>query len=877
MWYLRIPHHSSSLKLKRSMKNVLSATLLLIFVLSPISATFAQKSRSSERRASRETANSIQFGEVSALADRQGVLVQWTMTAEHNSLGYYVYRVDDGIPTRVNEKITLGSATKAGVDVDSAESYHVYDPQGVKGSSYFVESFSLGGERSESPTVGARSVRDLGAATGLEMESLRAAGRSKNEVVESNSLTLNEELNTEVTSSLQTADPNLHQIIVGLPGAIINVRKDGLYRVPAASLQAASFPVNIDSAYWKLFLEGVEQPINVGPGAQYIEFFGKGVDTAETDLRAYYLVVGNTPGKRIPTRTLRPLGGNVASQSFPAKTSYRQRSLYLNTVLNGDGQNYWGTVIASSQAAVPFTVRGIDTSNPTTTLNLRLQGFTTVSHLVNASVNGNPLGLLNGNSRDSYGLTFQVPTSQLVEGTNTLNLTSIGGSGDFSLFDEITIDYKRKYSADQNVLTFTTPGYRRANITNFSSANVRVFDITADGDTQLIKNAAVVQEGATFTAKLPSSRAAVYYAVEDSALLTPASVIQNIPSNLKSTANAANLVIISHSAPDFMAAAETWANYRRGQGFAVKVVDVRDIYDEFNYGVVSSLSIKNFLQHASQNWQIQPQYVLLLGDGSYDARNYEGFGSWNLIPSRMINTQYGEIASDESLADFNDDGLSELSIGRIPARTAAQVTSAFNKTTTFELPAMQSLTRGVLFAYDEPKGYDFGVMSTTLRNKLPFYIPATMVDRLAVGSATTLMAGLNAGQYIVNYSGHGSSGVWYNSGFFGLGQAQSITNSPSIFTMLTCFNGYFIRPDADSLGERLLNSTVGGSVVSWASTTETTPDVQLVMAERFYEQLNLGFITRVGDLVRDAKQSVPANGDVRYSWVLLGDPMLKVR
>ena len=326
-----------------------------------------------------------------------------------------------------------------------------------------------------------------------------------------------------------------------------------------------------------------------------------------------------------------------------------------------------------------------------------------------------------------------------------------------------------------------------------------------------------------------------------------------------------------------MAAAETWANYRRAQGFAVKVVDVRDIYDEFNYGVISSLSIRNFLQYATQNWQTPPQYVLLLGDGSYDPRNYEGFGLWNLIPSRMVNTAFGEIASDEALADFNNDGLSELSIGRIPARTVAQLNASYNKTVTFELPAMRSFDRGALFAYDEPRGYDFALMSQRIRNKLPVTMPATMVDRMAAGSSATLLAGLNTGKYIANYSGHGSSGVWQNAGFFGLTQAQSLTNTPTIFTMLTCFNGYFIRPDVDSLGERLQNSAIGGSVVSWASTSETTPDVQEVMALRFYEQIALGSITRMGDLVRDAKQVVPANGDVRYSWALLGDPMLKVR
>jgi hypothetical protein len=49
------------------------------------------------------------------------------------------------------------------------------------------------------------------------------------------------------------------------------------------------------------------------------------------------------------------------------------------------------------------------------------------------------------------------------------------------------------------------------------------------------------------------------------------------------------------------------------------------------------------------------------------------------------------------------------------------------------------------------------------------------------------------------------------------------------------------------------------------------------MGKRFYNQIGLGNITRMGDLIIDAKTVVPGGSDVRESWVLLGDPMLKVR
>ena len=149
-----------------------------------------------------------------------------------------------------------------------------------------------------------------------------------------------------------------------------------------------------------------------------------------------------------------------------------------------------------------------------------------------------------------------------------------------------------------------------------------------------------------------------------------------------------------------------------------------------------------------------------------------------------------------------------------------------------------------------------------------------------------LVNGLNAGmgRYIVNYSGHGVTGAWVNSTFFSVNNFNGnvlypqVTNpNLSVYTMLTCLNGYFVNPYQDSLSEVMFKHPTTGSVINWSSAGLTTPDVQLTMAQRFYSQLALGNMTRMGDLVRDAKTMIPGGSDVRLSWVVLGDPTLKVR
>jgi hypothetical protein len=54
------------------------------------------------------------------------------------------------------------------------------------------------------------------------------------------------------------------------------------------------------------------------------------------------------------------------------------------------------------------------------------------------------------------------------------------------------------------------------------------------------------------------------------------------------------------------------------------------------------------------------------------------------------------------------------------------------------------------------------------------------------------------------------------------------------------------------------------------------------MGNEFYKQVGLGTLPgktdpRLGDFIIDAKAAISFGQDVRSSWVLLGDPMLKLK
>ena len=67
-------------------------------------------------------------------------------------------------------------------------------------------------------------------------------------------------------------------------------------------------------------------------------------------------------------------------------------------------------------------------------------------------------------------------------------------------------------------------------------------------------------------------------------------------------------------------------------------MDVEDVYDEFSFGAKDFRALKDFLKHAKENWVKAPRFVLLVGDATFDPRNYLGLGDFDYVPTRLIDT-----------------------------------------------------------------------------------------------------------------------------------------------------------------------------------------------------------------------------------------------
>jgi len=312
----------------------------------------------------------------------------------------------------------------------------------------------------------------------------------------------------------------------------------------------------------------------------------------------------------------------------------------------------------------------------------------------------------------------------------------------------------------------------------------------------------------------------------------------------------------------------------------VAVVDVEDIYDEFSFGEKTPRALKDFIRYATTDWEKRPRYVLLAGDASYDPRNYLGFGG-DLVPTKLVDTHFMETASDDWLTDFDDDGVPDLATGRLPFRTTGEASIMTGKVIDYERTGP---AREALLVADANDGYDFEQASERLKQVIPPEVRVTQINRGRVDAETASKAFLDAihrNQFVVNYIGHGSATQWRGN-LLTVEEARHLTNvHRPLFVMMTCLSGFFQDPAVESLAESLLKADHGGAVAVWASSGLTSPDRQHPTNQQLFRLLFRGSGPReapitLGEAILKAKART-SDVDVRRTWILFGDPTIRLR
>jgi hypothetical protein len=386
----------------------------------------------------------------------------------------------------------------------------------------------------------------------------------------------------------------------------------------------------------------------------------------------------------------------------------------------------------------------------------------------------------------------------------------------------------------------------------------------------------VVEEGRGYraTVGVPEPGERTLLAVGTGAVRHPVGVLANRPSAWHVAGEGADLLIIAHRS--LLSAVEPLRSVRERQGLKVAVVDVESVFDEFSFGAKDPQAIRDFLAYVKDTWSRPPRYLLLVGDASYDPRNYLGYGSVDLVPTKLVDTTYLETASDDWFTDFDGDGIGDIPVGRLPVQTFWQAKTVVDKIVAYDGSA--KLVRVLLVADANDKDNDFEGLSAQVRAVLPSTVWVAEVFRGQLGDGLAklhFMNGIDLGQTLINYVGHGSVQVWHGD-LLTSEEARALRNDwfPFVASM-TCLNGFFQDPQAESMAEALVVAPAG-AVAVWASSGLTESAPQGLIDEALVRLLFSGTPITLGDATLAAKTATK-DLDVRRTWILFGDPTTRLR
>jgi hypothetical protein len=322
---------------------------------------------------------------------------------------------------------------------------------------------------------------------------------------------------------------------------------------------------------------------------------------------------------------------------------------------------------------------------------------------------------------------------------------------------------------------------------------------------------------------------------------------------------------------------------REREGLSAAALDVEDVYDEFSFGRKDPRAIRDLVAWARESWPVPPRFLLLVGDASFDPRDRLGRGALDLVPTKLLDTSSLETASDDWFGDLDEDGVPEVAVGRIPARSAEEVRAAVSKLLAYAAgDPGETWRQEVLLAADRPEGYDFEGEARDLEALLPPGFRASEVFRGREGDAEArrkVLRGLQSGAAVFAYLGHGSVEV-LRGGLLASSDAAALANSPRLPLVLLfdCLGGFYHDVYTRCLGEELLLAPGGGAAAVWASSGLTGPEGQAALARALFRELFAAgeYPPTLGEAVQAAKGAID-DPDVRRTWILLGDPSMRLR
>ncbi len=586
-----------------------------------------------------------------------------------------------------------------------------------------------------------------------------------------------------------------------------------------------------------------------GPGSS-LYFFSLGAAVNPYGREAVYELETGVSGRTMAVVASVPAGDS--SSHYRHRVEREENHYYQAGLLDAPDVWLWDLLFAPVTKSYDFEVSELAAGSPPL-LEVWLQGVSASDHQVRVSVNGTEVTEATFVGKSPLKLAAEISAGVLREGVNELSIENAGGAGSLYsmvMLDRFVVDYPRSLHAGL-VLDVTDPVGPRW-----------------------------IQDGSSLRAAEGRS-----YLVVGNELKTP-KVEKAVASTLKSASRRADYVILGPR--ELLPSAEPLLALRRRQGLRSVSFAIEEVYSEFGFGESTPESIREFLAYAYHHWRTPaPQYVVLLGDATYDFKDHLQTGVANQLPPFLLKTSYLWTASDSAYAAVNgEDQLPDFAIGRLPAKSVSEVRAMVSKIVAYEASGSFGSGRAVLVADDPDAAGDFEagaeeIAETLLASRNPRRV---YLRRLGVeGAREAIVESFGEDPALVSYMGHGGIHLWAQENLLDTAGVPPLPRRgewPLVLT-LNCLNGYFHFPYFDSLGEALVKAEGRGAVASISPSGLSLNEPAHVFHKALLSELLSGGHERLGDAVAAAQAAYAADSgafpELLRIYVLLGDPALRLR
>ncbi len=679
----------------------------------------------------------------------------------------------------------------------------------------------------------------------------------------------------------------------------IPISRAGLYTLDAAA--AEDVPIRGKLEQMSVQCHGHEIPVDAETDGASVFFYAEPAPTPYSSSTTYWLCEAQGKPVAYPTRAATPPDGALAVSTFRESLRAEVQAYYYQQMPNAAGKDhwFWKLVMLKQPAKLPLKCLGLVEGAPAK-LTIALHGVSylpaTPDHHISFAINGHSVGEATWDGNVPYVFQADVPAGVLVPGDNEVEVSAVEDKVrelDLVLVDYLVVDYTRALTAVDDALTFTLgPDVAAAKVDGFATDDIEVLDITNPLAPVKLTGTNVKPDEKGFAvvfAPGAEGRETRFYAVARSAAMQLPKATLDRPSNLRAQENRADYIIIAPR--EFHQALQPLVELHEKDGLTVVTVDVQDIYDEFSYGDFTPLAIRDFIAYAKQRWaKPAPRFVLLVGDATYDYRDYRGRGERSYVPTYMADTKpHGQVASDSFFACVEgDDLVPDIAVGRLPARTPEDVAAAVTRITSYAEGASPGdwERRALLVADDDDPLFE----QDCDRLAALFETAGLQVTKLYLREqpsvkqmTAALMRHLSDGNLFTVYVGHAEPRSWARERILQADQIEKLEDGKG-FTFVatfTCLDGAFQMMPEPCMAESFTKLPVGGAIACFSPTGLGYPDQHDVLARALFGNLLKNSGQTIGEAVMQAEQEAlaerPDLDAIVQMYILFGDPALTLR